>query len=145
MRSLFPFLPFAFPHSSLFKYISLLGIVGDSNAMCYNSSSAMGKVKAKVGTVCSTDSDCLYGLCTNGVCVAPPLLCPTTVPGTFWYSNFSSSFFRSIFLFSLFRFSSLAYLCYPICCPIFLLYFSIFFLVKRPVESKTKSARPFLA
>ena len=69
--------------------LRFVGIVGDSNTMCYNST-AMVTAKGAVGTVCTANSDCLYGLCVNGMCAAPPLFCPTTIPGTYRYDIFYS-------------------------------------------------------
>jgi hypothetical protein len=34
-----------------------------------------------VGSPCESDDDCLYGQCTNKICTAPVLLCPTNIPG----------------------------------------------------------------
>lgn len=59
-----------------------VGIDGDSNAMCYDNSSAIAGPRGAIGAACSVGSDCLYGLCTSSVCTAPILPCPTAVPGT---------------------------------------------------------------
>ena len=55
-----------------------LGVIGDSNVICRNaSSSAYGAI----GSPCTINSDCLYGQCTNNVCTAPILQCPTSILG----------------------------------------------------------------
>jgi hypothetical protein len=56
---------------------------GDSNSLCVNLT-ARHEVGAGnlVDASCKTNSNCLYGLCTLGVCEAPPLTCPSSVAGT---------------------------------------------------------------
>ena len=50
-----------------------LGIVGDKNAPCVNSTAVTGQV----GANCTVDSDCLYYNCSNGSCEYPILTCPS--------------------------------------------------------------------
>ena len=57
------------------------GIIGDSNTKCLNATSSPS-LAAAVGASCLSDSQCRYGLCTNNVCTAPKLLCPSSVVGT---------------------------------------------------------------
>jgi hypothetical protein len=45
------------------------GISGDSNYACVASGSA-------VGTICTSDDECLYGLCDNNECAIPSKQCP---------------------------------------------------------------------
>lgn len=52
-----------------------LGVSGDSNKKCLNAS-------LPFPSTCSEDDDCLYGLCTDGLCVTPQKTCPTLVPGS---------------------------------------------------------------
>lgn len=68
------------------------GVVGDYNLVCSpiyvaptggsgpaSSPTAAAPPIGNPGAVCKIASDCLYGLCTNGICVAPPLLCPSSL------------------------------------------------------------------
>ena len=59
-----------------------LGVSGDSNMKCMSLKllQASGS-SGEVGSRCSKDLDCIYGLCTSGVCAAPPLVCPTNKLG----------------------------------------------------------------
>ena len=54
------------------------GIVGDANTLCFSSSSTHGAI----GSPCTVSSNCLYNLCTNGVCAAPRKTCPSSSPDT---------------------------------------------------------------
>ena len=54
------------------------GIVGDANTPCFPSSSTNGAI----GSPCTVSSNCLYDLCTNGVCAAPKKTCPSSSPDT---------------------------------------------------------------
>jgi hypothetical protein len=47
------------------------GVAGDANTLCFPSNSTSGGL----GAFCAVDSDCLYGLCTANMCVAPGKLC----------------------------------------------------------------------
>ena len=53
------------------------GIVGDSNAPCFSTSSTTGGV----GSKCKKDSDCLYAACDKGLpvpqCISPNETCPS--------------------------------------------------------------------
>ena len=49
-----------------------VGKVGDANTLCFPSSEP-GK---GIGATCSKGSECLYGTCTSGTCVAPTQSCP---------------------------------------------------------------------
>ena len=40
-----------------------------------------------VGSPCESDDDCLYGQCTNKICTAPVLLCPTNIPGEYFSAS----------------------------------------------------------
>lgn len=51
------------------------GVVGDSNKKCLNSS-------LPFPTTCTENDDCLYGLCTDGECLAPQKTCSTLVEGS---------------------------------------------------------------
>lgn len=69
--------------------------------MCYNATSAI-VVRGAIDAVCSQDSDCLYSLCSDNVCAAPALLCPTAVSGTciplkYLYKCFRVSFLLFIY------------------------------------------------
>ena len=63
------------------------GVIGDYNLACSPSGSSgpasspttAGASIGNPGVACKSASDCLYGLCTNGICVAPPLLCPSAL------------------------------------------------------------------
>ena len=68
------------------------GVIGDYNLACspvyIASSGGSGPASAPTtaaapignpGAVCKTAGDCLYGLCTSGLCVAPPLLCASSL------------------------------------------------------------------
>ena len=57
-----------------------VGISGDSNVICRNTSSAAAPI-GDIGSTCRISSDCLYGQCTGNVCTAPILECPTSVFG----------------------------------------------------------------
>ena len=59
------------------------GVVGDSNTLCHNSTSPIIGLTGAIGSTCTTGTNCLYGLCLNGVCTAPALTCPTNTTGVF--------------------------------------------------------------
>jgi hypothetical protein len=48
-----------------------VGVVGDSNKLCFSNTSNSGAV----GFPCIADVDCIYGHCSFGVCAPPPLRC----------------------------------------------------------------------
>jgi hypothetical protein len=50
-----------------------IGIVGPSNTRCFNASTNAGKN----GYPCKSDGDCVYNFCSNGLCSAPLLVCPS--------------------------------------------------------------------
>jgi hypothetical protein len=50
------------------------GIVGPSNSLCFPKNSSQGTP----GSSCLTGMDCLYGICTNSVCVTPTMECPSS-------------------------------------------------------------------
>ena len=52
-------------------YTDYVGKVGDANAFCFPSSEP-GK---GIGATCSKASECLYGTCMDGICVAPTQSC----------------------------------------------------------------------
>jgi hypothetical protein len=54
------------------------GIVGNANSRCFDQTSTAGKT----GSSCSSGDDCLYGSCSNGVCVTPLSTCLTSVEGS---------------------------------------------------------------
>ena len=58
----------------------LTGIVDDSNIMCISTSIGASSSTA-IGAKCSQNSNCLYNICTDGVCTAPPMTCRTSVAG----------------------------------------------------------------
>jgi hypothetical protein len=58
----------------------LTGIVDDSNIMCIRTSIGASSSTA-IGATCSQDSNCLYNICADGVCTAPPMTCRTSVAG----------------------------------------------------------------
>jgi hypothetical protein len=61
-----------------------LGIAGDSNVKCLNSKSLQASgYSGEVGSPCTSDLWCIYGMCKSGVCAAPPLVCPTDKIGQF--------------------------------------------------------------
>ena len=64
----------------LIFHLLLAGIVGDSNAQCFNSKDTTGNT----GSQCTYDADCLYGQCANRLCVAPALSCQSSAPGMYW-------------------------------------------------------------
>lgn len=49
------------------------GVIGDANSLCTNSTSAR-----EIGESCEVDRNCLLNACVAGVCIDPPLLCPTS-------------------------------------------------------------------
>ena len=53
------------------------GIVGDSNTKCISESSSIGTI----GSDCTSDDDCLYQHCHNGMCSSNPQTCQSSVPG----------------------------------------------------------------
>ena len=57
------------------------GMPGDSNTKCHNFSSLLSGTVKTVGSQCTTNKDCMYNLCAENVCSAPPLTCPTSIPG----------------------------------------------------------------
>ena len=71
-------------HLSFTSYISSIseGISGDSNVKCMKTTSSSD---GGLGSPCTANSGCLYGLCDNNVCTAPVLLCPTSTPGIGFY------------------------------------------------------------
>lgn len=61
-----------------------VGIAGDSNVKCLNSKSLQASgYSGEVGSPCTSDLGCVYGMCKSGVCAAPPLVCPTNKIGEF--------------------------------------------------------------
>jgi hypothetical protein len=54
--------------------------VDDSNIICVSTSIGASSSTA-IGATCFQDSNCLYNICTNGVCAAPPMTCRTSVTG----------------------------------------------------------------
>ena len=54
------------------------GVVGDANAMCF----AVSDTHGTIGATCATRFDCLYNLCSNGICEAPSKTCQSNSPGT---------------------------------------------------------------
>ena len=63
----------------LFRYS---GVIGDSNTKCLNgTTSLIPGTGGKVGSRCTTASNCLFNYCANNVCSAPLLLCPSSVIG----------------------------------------------------------------
>ena len=63
-------------------WINRIGIVGDSNVRCRSLTSDIS-TRRPIGSSCESDDDCLYGQCTNKICAAPVLLCPTNIPGEY--------------------------------------------------------------
>jgi REJ domain len=59
------------------------GVVGDANAMCFEESDVHGTI----GATCATHTDCLYDLCSNGICAAPSKTCQSNSPGTVCSGN----------------------------------------------------------
>jgi hypothetical protein len=55
-----------------------IGVVGDSNTLC---SSTVKNVLGGIGEMCEEDGDCIYQQCTNSVCTAPSLQCPSNIDG----------------------------------------------------------------
>ena len=49
--------------------------------MCISTSSGASSSTA-VGAKCSQNSNCLYNICTDGVCTEPPMTCHTSVAGS---------------------------------------------------------------
>eukprot|EP01032_Pedospumella_encystans_P007530 gene7530-9027_t len=49
-----------------------MGIIGDSNAPCFNASLT---TLNDVGSACTTNAECALNLCSSGVCAAPVLAC----------------------------------------------------------------------
>ena len=66
--------------------LNTLGVIGDSNVICRNASSGTLGV---IGSPCTISSDCLYGQCTNNVCSAPNLQCPTSILGKSLQQSFN--------------------------------------------------------
>jgi len=52
------------------------GAIGYSNTKCFPSNSTAGQI----GSECSSNSDCLYGLCNSNFCVEPNKTCSTVDP-----------------------------------------------------------------
>ena len=49
---------------------------------CLNSKSLQASgYNGEVGSMCASDLGCIFGMCKSGVCVAPPLVCPTNKIG----------------------------------------------------------------
>ena len=62
--------------------IPFLGLVGDANTKCFDTSLPLPPGSGgEVGSTCIMGSNCLYSECVNGVCVAPALTCPSNVAG----------------------------------------------------------------
>ena len=74
-----------FAHVFSICHCFIVGIIGDSNTLCYNATASKTgpKTGGAIGTACTTASNCLYGLCTNNICSAPPLTCPTVSVGAY--------------------------------------------------------------
>jgi hypothetical protein len=70
------------PLSDISPLTPTIGIFGDSNSLCVNLTATHKPGTGNpVGAFCKTNSNCLYGLCTLGVCEAPPLTCPSSIAG----------------------------------------------------------------
>lgn len=54
------------------------GVVGSDNSLCIPEA----KTSGAIGRPCTKASDCLYGLCANGVCAAPKKACQSQSPNT---------------------------------------------------------------
>jgi hypothetical protein len=54
--------------------------MGDSNTICFDVNSSTGEI----GSSCSSNVDCLYGLCSNSTstCIAPSKTCQSSIPDT---------------------------------------------------------------
>lgn len=60
-----------------------IGKVGDFNVKCQS-----GTAKSKaVGVKCASNDECLYNLCSSGVCAAPPKECPSAIAGSVCSGN----------------------------------------------------------
>lgn len=102
----YPHILIVFSWQSFVLLLSMLGIIGDSNTKCINPPSALSSVQSaewgELGSKCNANDECMYGDCSENVCVAPPLLCPTNSAGEYMFypviltssSHFSYSLLR---------------------------------------------------
>jgi hypothetical protein len=68
-------------HHPILSTFNNVGITGDSNVICRPKSSSTA-LSGAVNTTCASGSDCFYGQCTNNICTAPKLQCPTSKLGS---------------------------------------------------------------
>ena len=68
-----------------------VGILGDTNRPCFNSSSSA--LLLSIGSTCNSDTQCLSGVCSFDKCVAAPKPCPNDCSnaGACVYTNYSGS------------------------------------------------------
>lgn len=65
------------------------GVVGPANTRCFSKFDTVGEV----GSACGSNSDCLLGNCSNSVCAAPVLRCPSIVPSAVCSGNGRCEYF----------------------------------------------------
>jgi hypothetical protein len=79
----------------LYLFPILAGVIGDSNAPCFNdTSTAGGATFGAVGTSCTLSSDCLYNICNDQKCGVALLTCPTNLYG----ERYSDILFDKLFM-----------------------------------------------
>ena len=78
-------LPFTVMVLTMFLFLYPVGVEGDSNSLCFDSTSSIAQRAAVSNPLavetCRLNSDCFYGECTQERCTIPALTCQTNVAG----------------------------------------------------------------